>query len=806
MICYKIKMVDRSIIQCNEFYDSMVVTKLLKAPGMPDQVLQLLTKVSKHRYTQSVDYVVRPGKVRMTGRPSSGRGLTLQSLPSTYRRLLCGTLYRDIDMENALPRVMLTELQARELPSDNLKEYVNKRAAILKEIHENRDTAKQTIIRAMNLGNLSSDVHPLLKGLQSEMRGLLNDLKASDDPDDQELVSSAKKHAKKHMKDSKACILSRLYFRAETEIMRVVHDTFTKNGFEVGAIVFDGTMVRADPDDDLSEIILEAETSVYDQLGYTIKLVQKPMKATEEDLTILEQPTELSDKKQIRFREICLEVASRLKLIRYNGHVYKPHQTVPGAYIKFLKFEEYINFSCTTVSQDPIWIIQGVMSHVLEWIKGTGHPDFQLVTDDSWRNDVALFQDGWWDLNDLTFHQDDPEPPLGVFIFEESFFESKKKSTPNFYRLLMTQLANDVENPNEDEVQTYKIILALFGRLFYPVGFDHWQVVPFLLGEGNTGKGTVLRILISMFESSRVASMSAASRQSFQLQSLVKKQVIVFQDIPGELQGILPDTVFTTLVSGELIDIATMYDGIGETVQWNTPMIMAGNQTPQDYHDSGGRISRRMVVLPFSRTIPEADFDTTLESQIIERERASLFIKMVRCYHKIRKQVGKGKLSSIYTQILLDSQEEARLGLSPLYDFIKNGSTRYRIEHDPGESVLLSDLKRCFSNYCKFEAHIPFGPNWNSPGVSIQRAGFGYKRVNLCGKCNKEATKANCGDHYDSKTRGRKYIVNGMNIIDIVKEKDEGKENSFDDFGFRVRKRQSPEPTERVDIPKRRKQ
>jgi hypothetical protein len=61
---------------------------------------------------------------------------------------------------------------------------------------------------------------------------------------------------------------------------------------------------------------------------------------------------------------------------------------------------------------------------------------------------------------------------------------------------------------------------VLLGRLFYPVGkFDNWQVMPFLKGDANTGKSTVLNLIRSMFPAGSVGVITASQEAKFGLES-----------------------------------------------------------------------------------------------------------------------------------------------------------------------------------------------------------------------------------------------------------------------------------------------
>ena len=102
----------------------------------------------------------------------------------------------------------------------------------------------------------------------------------------------------------------------------------------------------------------------------------------------------------------------------------------------------------------------------------------------------------------------------------------------------------------------YATFQALIGRLFVPVGFDNWQVWPFLKGEGDTGKSTVLDIVRAMFPVGEDASYDSRRQQIFSLEDIYDKRLLLFPDIPSRLDLVLPEDKMCSMVSGESLSIA----------------------------------------------------------------------------------------------------------------------------------------------------------------------------------------------------------------------------------------------------------
>jgi hypothetical protein len=76
----------------------------------------------------------------------------------------------------------------------------------------------------------------------------------------------------------------------------------------------------------------------------------------------------------------------------------------------------------------------------------------------------------------------------------------------------------------------------LIGRLFYEVkSFDTFDVMPFVLGDTNTGKSTLIDIVSAMFAPGRVGIVDSSHETIFGLQSMHDKELIVCSEMPDNM-------------------------------------------------------------------------------------------------------------------------------------------------------------------------------------------------------------------------------------------------------------------------------
>ena len=224
---------------------------------------------------------------------------------------------------------------------------------------------------------------------------------------------------------------------------------------------------------------------------------------------------------------------------------------------------------------------------------------------------------------------------------------------------------------------------VLIGRLFYPVGkYDQWQVMPFLKGDANTGKSTVIKLVSKMFPAGSVGSITANLESGFGLESLFMKRLVTITDLPENFAKVLKQSDFQSILSGETVSIARKNKTAVNELEWKVPVIGAGNYLP-DYKDASGSISRRLAVFMFVNLVP--DKNTLLDQAVIDSE---LVTVMVRCIYSYRSACarlsGKEFWSHVAPRGMIEQQESVKEETNNLANFIQNGSPYYQIRHESG--------------------------------------------------------------------------------------------------------------------------
>lgn len=305
---------------------------------------------------------------------------------------------------------------------------------------------------------------------------------------------------------------------------------------------------------------------------------------------------------------------------------------------------------------------------------------------------------------------------------------------------------------------------VLIGRLFYPIGrHDNWQVMPFMKGDANTGKGTVCDLVKQMFPPSSVGVIGGTQEQTFGLESLHTKRLVMIPDLPKKFSHILGQSDFQSMVTGEGVSVARKNRAAVSDMDWTVPLFGAGNYL-FDYNDNSGSISRRLVVFLFSTLV--TDRNTTLKQTIIQDELVTILLRCLVAYRKtIERQRSADFWNKIAPASLREVQSEVKEATNYLANFLANGDSFYQIIFKQGAVTQLTELEKAFANHMRINHKDERCPKIGDDKHPIKAAGYTTERRHLCKTCHNEASKEKCGEHYNSTNRYQRQVILNMQIL-----------------------------------------
>ena len=340
--------------------------------------------------------------------------------------------------------------------------------------------------------------------------------------------------------------------------------------------------------------------------------------------------------------------------------------------------------------------------------------------------------------------------------------------TPLFDRIFGFQLETD--DPEESAL-IYTYFLGIIGRLFYEVAsFDSFDVMPFVVGDTNTGKSTLIDIITAMFSPGSVGNIDSSHETIFGLKSLHDKELILASEMPDNMAQQLASDKFKKMVCGEMVTVPIKHSD-AKTVKWKVPMLMCGNDYPR-YRDERGSVSKRLIIFSFTRYVEEQD--GSLKPRIIAEELSRLVVRCLLAYRYILERTGTGgfwtKCPSYFKETISGMHESTDYihmfltiahGDNVWYDRTSNCRKAMYFVQQRDQTLWMEEFKKKFYDYMRFR-HPLVKHRWSKDYSAFKRLGYVVERRHMCRAC-KQPARRNCCENYSSANRSHIDVI--MNIV-----------------------------------------
>jgi phage/plasmid-associated DNA primase len=412
------------------------------------------------------------------------------------------------------------------------------------------------------------------------------------------------------------------------------------------------------------------------------------------------------------------------------GNVYK--QIKPYAYIYCMSPQDFLN---DLFLDDPDFTSNvNNMDNLIKYMKQYNNSDFPFLKCDK---NLLGFQNGVLDITTCEFRKIDDNEVVDFVVrkyFDYPFTGSQ--DTPLLDSILDYQ-------GFDKEVQSF--IYMTLGRMFQIR--DKFGFMLYLLGEANCGKSLLINIMCECFNN--VGAISDTFEEKFGLSFLYDKDLIVCDDLPKNIAKVFPQQTFQTCITGGKVSIAVK-GGNGFTVDWNIPMLWAGNFWIS-YIDKG-QISRRVLTLNFEKTVTHPD--PTLQDRIIQTELSAFIYKSLLLYKNVVDTSSNKGIWNICPQYFLDQQEELKMERNPLYKFIYDNCY-----YKDGNVLKMEEIREAFSEWLG----KPISKLERGTFVQVNKD-YVYCDILFCKHCN-DLSKSGCCDKYNTKDRKKKTIVKNIAFL-----------------------------------------
>ena len=460
-----------------------------------------------------------------------------------------------------------------------------------------------------------------------------------------------------------------------------------------------------------------------------------------------------------------LAVASAEMLARENGTVLKRINLLVPVYEPVSTYEAFLTEKLANNSQ--LKAFPRRFNDLLVYMARVDDAAFPFVRRDK---TYLGFRNGMLNLvsGELEYYGNLPAGVSPRHYINQVCQLDEELKTPLFDQIFRYQL----DTGDADELAVvYTYFLGLIGRLFYAVGeFDNFDVMPFVVGDTNTGKSTLVDIVSAMFAPGSVGVVDSSHETIFGLQSMHSKELIVSPEIPDNMAQQLASDKFKKMVCGEIVAVPVKH-AVAETVKWHVPMLMCGNDFPR-YRDERGSVSKRLAIFSFTRYVPTQD--SSLKHRIITEELACLVLKCLRAYRQLLERTGTSGFWThcpAYFQETTSSMHETTdyvhmfltlgQGDNVWYDRASNCRKVMYFIQKHGHNLWMEEFKKKFYDYMRFR-HPQVKHRWSKDYSAFKRLGYMVDRRHMCRACKQSATRG-CCSNYNHANRSHVDVI--ANIV-----------------------------------------
>lgn len=774
-----------AVVVLYERIDSNALQSMRELELEPDDERKLgeiaATLGVKTRYR--VEYA--PSDVFPDGRLFASVGL--QNLPSWMSRILSYKTSHELDIKNAAP-VIIDQVWKMSFPDSPLDgvfaAYVRDRSAVFNSIRLEHpqltdEQLKKAFLKCTALGDYNNPDKktglyilgtPMNVKEIDEWRACIKSIvqKLATHPDYKPMWDAVVANPKK--KNKMGTFASHVWQKHERAITMCLFDFLNRNGRTVSTFRFDALSVDrlpdATPTDKLDlQLIRKAEHTIVSKTGFAVELVEKSLVPTPDDRARYNGPKSLNKISPARKRVVytLMRAGQVRKLKRMGEYVMAPHKKIPGVYIQGVEDKEFIN-QALIESEDKSCVSMNILQDVFN---NMDDERFPIIVRSNMRSDIISFRNCFFDTHAMQFvmwADFTGTPPVTDHFFDVDLsgvqaIDQRVKPTPLWDGLILHQM----------DAGARDILEMLIGRLFYPIGlFDGWQVMPLLNGDAGTGKGTILDVVSHMFPVGSVGCISSNMEKTFGLHSLHDKRLVQVPDIPRNIDQVLNQTDFQSMVSGEGVSIARKNEKAVSNKPWKVPMIWAGNQIPK-YIDASGSVARRAVMFLFKQLINSRD--SCLKAKILETELITVMLRCIFAYRTYCDVIKHGvDFWASMPESIREAREEVREETNSLANFLANGSRYCQIVFDESAVTTMEAFGKAYSNYMEFEMKKP-GQTVGSDHHPFAARKFIVTKVYICKVCEKRASSETCGDHYNG-GNNRTRLVTIKNMLMVKPDRD----------------------------------
>ncbi len=280
--------------------------------------------------------------------------------------------------------------------------------------------------------------------------------------------------------------------------------------------------------------------------------------------------------------------------------------------------------------------------------------------------------------------------------------------------LMFSQYLNQVL-PDKD---VQMILAEYLGYVFMSSSVLKLEKALILYGTGANGKSVFFEIVNALLGDENVSTYS--------LQSLTDKNGYYRAKITNclvnyasEINGNMETALFKQLVSGEPVE-ARLPFGQPFKITDYAKLIFNCNELPTDVEHTNA-FFRRFMIVPFEKTIPEAEQDKELAAKIIRDELSGVFNWVLEGLQRLLKQKD-----FTYSEKVEQQSDLYRLESDSVLKYLDESDYKPTIE----THITLSEIYGEYKGFCGDDGYFPVGKSkfkkrLQNEGIKVKRKAVG---------------------------------------------------------------------------------
>jgi putative DNA primase/helicase len=303
--------------------------------------------------------------------------------------------------------------------------------------------------------------------------------------------------------------------------------------------------------------------------------------------------------------------------------------------------------------------------------------------------------------------------PADFMTYQLPFAYDPTATSPQFHRFLDRVL------PDKD---CQAILSEFMGFVFVPHKLLNLHYALLLHGSGANGKSVFADIMTALVGERNVsrAGLSDITKNLNARLSLEHKLANIATEINTELD----DTIFKAMCAGEPVPVKKLYHD-ERTMTTYGKLVFLANTLPR-VKDSSDGYFRRLLLVPFTQTLPQGEWDEGLARRIIDNELPGVFNWALEGLRRLwaNKRFTKAKAVE-------DAVAEYREKADPVLGFIRENA----VQPDPENAQPLGDWYQRYVGYCKENGHgypvnrQTFADRLRKNGITVRRGTGGANVV-----------------------------------------------------------------------------